>query len=182
MGSEIEIRASGPGAASGFTLAFEAGGGDGTASLGLQPGTHAGTDVVGTIGGHAAVGVGATLTGGAGTPVSGLAIGTLGAGLGAVGSVTFGRGVASSMKQVLESLLGSGSGSVTSVQEGIGRSVDRLDGQVDRWADRLATRRGILMRKFTALEMALAQAQSQSAWLVQQFAGMSAGRGTGLGG
>lgn len=181
VGGEIEIRASGPGSAHGFTLAFEAGGADGTGGLGLLAGTHVGSDVQGTIGGHAATGAGATLTGSSGTPVAGLAIGTAGAGVGEVGSVTFGRGVASSMKEVLAALLGSGSGSVSSVQEGIGRAVDRLEGQMDRWETRLASRREVLMRKFTALEMALAQAQSQSAWLVQQFATLSAGSGQGFG-
>lgn len=179
VGGELEIRASGPGADQGFSLAFEAGGADGTGGLGLVAGSHAGTDVAGTIGGHPAVGVGATLTGAAGTPTSGLAIGTLGSGVGAVGSVTFGRGVATSMKTVLTSLLGSAAGSVGSAQEAIGRAVDRLDEQVERWEVRLATRRELLMRKFTALETALAQAQAQSAWLAQQFASMSAGMSQG---
>lgn len=171
VGGEIEIRAPVAGSAWGFTLGFTGGGGDGTAQLGLTAGTYAGTDVVGTIGGEAATGVGAVLTGAAGTAAEGLAV-TTGSGTGAMGTVTYSVGVAVRLETVLDGLLGTATGSVTSIQEGLDRSVTRLGDRVDRWEDRLERRREMLVRQFTALELALAQAQSQSAWLAAQFASL----------
>ncbi|MEQ9570244.1 MAG: flagellar filament capping protein FliD, partial [Longimicrobiales bacterium] len=181
VGTEIEIRAPIPGSNRGFTLGFTGGGADGTAQLGLTAGTYAGTDVVGTIGGEAATGVGDVLTGAADTAAEGLAVQT-GSATGDVGSVTFSPGVAASLEKVLEGLLGTDSGSVTSIQEGLDRSVTRLSDRVDRWEDRLERRREMLVEKFTALELALAQAQSQSAWLAAQFASLMGTSSTGQSG
>ncbi len=173
VGSEIDIRSPVEGEAYGFTLGFTAGGADGTGGLGLAAGTYQGTDVVGTIGGEPATGVGAILTGAAGSAAEGLSVGTAGAGLGALGSVTYNRGVAASMEAVLERLLGTDPGSVTSIQEGLDRTVTRLEDRVDQWEGRLEIRRDQLIRQFTALEEALARAQSQSAWLSAQFASLN---------
>ncbi|MEK9505614.1 flagellar filament capping protein FliD [Gaopeijia maritima] len=178
-GSEIRITAPIPGSARGFSLQFTGGGADGTAQLGLSDGSWAGTDVVGTIGGEPATGVGDVLTGAADTAAQGLSLRT-GAGTGSLGTVTFSPGVAASMEEVLSALLGTGTGSVTAIQEGLDRSVDRITDQIDRWEGRLERRREMLVRQFTALELALAQAQSQSNWLAAQFSSMgtsSAGNG-----
>jgi flagellar hook-associated protein 2 len=94
-------------------------------------------------------------------------------GLGAVGTVTYSRGVAASMEQVLKDLLGTEPGSVTSIQEGLDRTVTRLNDRIDQWEGRLELRREQLIKKFTALEAALARAQSQSAWLTAQFASLN---------
>lgn len=171
VGSEVQIRAPIPGSARGFTLAFAGGGADGTGQLGLTAGTYAGTDVVGTIGGQAATGSGDVLTGAADTAAFGLSVRT-GSTTGAVGTVTYSPGVAASLEKVLDGLLGTASGSVTAIQEGLDRSVTRLGDRVDRWEDRLERRRAMLVEQFTALELALAQAQSQSAWLAAQFASL----------
>ncbi len=173
VGGEIQIRAAQPGSASGFTLALTAGGADGTASLGLTAGAVQGTDIVGTIGGEAATGVGAVLTAAAGTTAEGLSLRAPGSGTGLLGSVTYSKGVAESMSQVLKALLGTEPGSVTAIQEGLDRAVDRLGDRVDRWENRLVLKREQLVRKFTALEEAMARAQSQSAWLTQQFASLN---------
>lgn len=174
VGTEIEIRTPTAGSAHGFTLGFTAGGTDGTAGLGLAAGTYQGTDVAGTIGGEPATGVGLILTSAAGSAAEGLAVGT-GTGLGDVGTVTYSRGVAASMELVLKDLLGTDAGSVTSIQEGLDRTVTRLNERVDQWEGRLELRREQLIRKFTALEEALARAQSQSAWLTAQFASLNGG-------
>jgi flagellar hook-associated protein 2 len=173
VAGEIQVRAADFGAAAGFTIALTAGGTDGTGSLGLAPGTYQGTDIVGTIGGEAATGLGAVLTAAAGTAADGLAVRAPGSGVGSLGSVTYSRGVAESMSQVLKALLGTEAGSVTAIQEGLDRAVDRLTDRVDRWEDRLVLKREQLVRKFTALEEAMARAQSQSAWLTQQFASLN---------
>lgn len=172
VGSEIEIRTPTAGSAHGFTLGFTAGGTDGTGGLGLAAGTYQGADVVGTIGGEPATGSGLILTGATGSAAEGLAVGT-GVGLGSVGTVSYSRGVAASMEQVLEDLLGTDSGSITSIQEGLDRTVTRLTDRIDQWEGRLDIRREQLIKRFTALEEALALAQSQSAWLTAQFASLN---------
>lgn len=168
VGGEIQISAPIPGSARGFTLQFSGGGADGTGQLGLSAGSWSGTDVVGTIGGQLATGLGDVLTGADDTSAEGLAVQT-GAATGSVGSVTFSAGVAASLEEVLEGLLGTAAGSITSIQEGLDRSVSRMDEQIERWEGRLERRRAMLVQQFTALEQALAQAQSQSAWLAAQF-------------
>lgn len=175
-GGEIRIAAPIPGSSRGFSLQFTGGGADGTAQLGLTAGTWSGSDVVGTIGGEAATGVGDVLTGASDTAADGLAV-RVGSGTGSLGSVTFSAGVAASLEEVLTELLGTNTGSVTAIQEGLDRSVSRITDQIVTWEGRLERRRAMLVQQFTALEMALAEAQSQSNWLAAQFSSSSSSSG-----
>ena len=166
------------GSNAGFTLSGSAAG----ALAGITSGTeYVGKDVAGTIGGHAATGSGRTLTGSAATAVDGLMLTYDGVTTGDIGSVTFSRGVASQIEQALSTYLDPYSdGSIQSL-------VDRLNGQVTSIQDRqsqiqgrLDRRHDLLVQQFTAMEMALSKAQSQSQWLSGQI-GSLAGYGALLG-
>lgn len=50
----------------------------------------------------------------------------------------------------------------------------QLNASIASWDDRLELREQVLVRQFTALERALAQAQSQGQWLAGQLAGLQA--------
>lgn len=158
------------GSHAGFTLAFEAGGADGTASLGLAAGEYRGDDVQGTIGGMAATGSGRTLTGAQGTDVEGLTLSYDGSEIGSVGSITFSRGIAGAVARVGETLLGTGDGSIQAVIDSLDRRTVQLNERIERLEVRLERRREDLVRRFAALESALARAQSQSQWLMVQLA------------
>jgi flagellar hook-associated protein 2 len=125
-----------------------------------------GTDVVGTIGGHATTGAGRLLTGAADTAVHGLALrveDTF-----TTGSVTFSRGIASLVERAVAPMLSKEGGSIHSITEGLGEQVSGLNDRIEAFDDRLVRRREDLIRRFTAMEQAMSLAQSQSAWLSSQ--------------
>jgi len=156
------------GAAAGFEIAFAAGGADGTAQLGIAAGVYAGADVQGTIGGIAATGSGAQLIGATDSAVDGLIV-TWTGDTGDAGTVTFSRGVASIVENAARLMLGSGNGSIEMLTASLDRSITQYNERIDSLEARLERRREALIRRFTAMEQALAAAQNQSAWLTAQF-------------
>lgn len=168
-GGELRIAHDVYGSAQGFEISVEAGGTDGSASLGLSAGTHTGVDVVGTIGGYAATGSGRLLSGLEGTPTEGLMLTYSGVDTGTIGTTTFSRGIASRMERALSPLLGTGPGSIDGLNEGLAQQSESLDDRIDELNDRLERRREQLVRQFTAMEEALARAQSQGDWLTAQL-------------
>jgi len=169
VGGEVRITHDDFGVATGFSIAYTGGGTDGSGSLGLAAGDYYGVDIQGTIGGHPATSEGKVLTGAEGTPVEGLALGYRGADVGSVGSVTFSRGLASMMEKVTDRYLDGGDSSIQGIQERIDTQKRGIDQRIDRFEDRLEVRRQNLIKKFTALEEALAQAQSEGAWIQAQL-------------
>ena len=178
-GGELRLAHDDYGSSAGFEISYAAGGADGTASLGLTAGTHTGTDVAGTIGGRAATGSGRLLTGDEETDVEGLMIRYEGADTGSVGNITFSRGIASAVSVQTDLLMGSEAGSIEDVIEGMDPMVERLNDRIDALEDRLDRRREFLIRKFSAMEEAMSQAQQQSQVLSAQFSALSGG-GFGL--
>lgn len=171
-GSELRIRATSYGAAQGFSVAFSAGGSNGSASLGLAAGSYMGADVVGTIGGEAATGVGNVLTANPGTVAAGLAVRVSGSSTGALGSVTFGSGLMTSVESLLDGLLQIGTGGIDGMVQRVDASIDRAEDRLlDREA-RLEARRQTLVARFVALEEAMARAQSLQQYLTTQLASL----------
>jgi flagellar hook-associated protein 2 len=171
-GSELRIRDTGYGSAEGFSVAFSAGGADGSGSLGLAAGSYSGLDVIGTIAGEAASGVGNVLTGATGTVAEGLAIRVSGSSTGALGSVTYGAGLMTAAQGILDDLLRTGTGGIDGVVRRVDESLDRTE---DRLADRearLEVRRQNLLARFVALEEAMARAQSLQDWLTSQLSSL----------
>jgi flagellar hook-associated protein 2 len=161
------------GSTRGFEVSFAAGGTDGTASLGLTAGTYAGTDVMGTMGGHAATGDGQRLTGDEGTPVDGLMILYKGADTGTAGAITFSRGIGSVLERLTGDLLKTGPGTISGIVERMDANVQRINDRIDDIEFRLEKRRADLIKRFAKMEEALTRAQQQSSWLAAQFGLMS---------
>ncbi len=166
---QLSLRHEDYGASEGFDITYTPGGTDGTGALGLAAGAYAGSDVSGTIGGQAATGVGQVLTGGEGSPAEGLAVTFRGSGDGAVGSVSYSRGIASSLEGVTGGLLSGESGSIQAIVEGLDTQKRRIDDRIEAFESRLDLRAQNLMKRFSALEEAMAQAQQQAAWLQAQL-------------
>ncbi len=165
-GDGLKLVHDGFGSSAGFRVEYNA---TAEAELGLgASGTeYTGTDVTGTIGGMAATGSGRVLTGADEADVEDLMI-RVDTDF-TTGSVLFSRGVASVLEQTVDPLLETGAGSIQSIIDGLD---ERVTGMNDRIADiemRLERRREDLIRRFTAMEQAMAVAQNQSAWLASQI-------------
>lgn len=122
-----------------------------------------GTDVAGTIGGLAATGSGRLLTGGDGTDVEGLVI-QVDSNF-TSGSVAFERGIAARLQLILEPLLGIEDGSIQSLMDGLDNRITSMNDRIDQIDARLERRRADMIRRFSAMERAMSNAQSQSNWL-----------------
>jgi len=168
-GGQLRIAHDNAGSTAGFEISFTAGGADGTASLGVGAAMYVGQDVIGTIGGFAATGSGTILTGAAGTAVAGLIVGYDGSALGSIGSITFSRGLASRLAVAADRLTGTEAGSIQSLIDRINGSTSSLEDRIENFEARVERRQQALIKRFTAMEEAMATAQSQSAWLEAQI-------------
>ncbi len=134
--------------------------------------THAGTDVVGTLGGATAVGKGNVLA--ITDPESdlfGLSVTTVGGATGSLGSVAITDGFAKAMAVVADRA-SERDGSVAKVIESRRSEIRSLDNAIAAWDQRLGLRRKALERQFSALEMNLGKMRNQSNWLAGQIAGL----------
>lgn len=161
------------GASQGFDVAFTAGGTDGTAQLGITAGSYRGVDVVGTIGAQSATGAGRILTADADTSAEGMVVSYTGTSTGAVGSVTFSRGIASLMDLATSAMLDSSDGSLKAVTDALDTQKQGINDRIDQFQARLDGRQEFLIKKFSALEEAMAKAQSQMSWLQAQLGSLS---------
>ncbi len=171
-GGALTLDALDYGSASGFTVAYS-----GT-DLGIAAGSYTGQDVAGTIGGFAATGAGQTLTGATGTDVDGLAVNVSATGAGSAGSISFSRGIGSAALLAAEPILGTDSGSISSITTGIDNSITDDNTRIDDLQARLDQRRTQLTQEFIAMEQAIAAAQTQSSWLASQIAALPTIGGT----
>ncbi|MEM7416453.1 MAG: flagellar filament capping protein FliD [Gemmatimonadota bacterium] len=176
-GGELRIRGSSFGSSSNFSVSFTAGGGNGTGSLGLAAGSYTGTDVIGTIGGEAATGVGNILTADTGTTAAGLAVRISGTQTGAVGDITYGQGIMANVVDIADQLLGSDDGSIEAIIKRIGENVERAEDRLFDREERLEVRRQQLLQQFITLEQAIARAQSQQERIAAQIANLPSSGG-----
>jgi flagellar capping protein FliD len=87
----------------------------------------------------------------------------------AASSITFSRGIGSLVELAAKALLGSANGSIDAVTKNLDTRLQSLASRADTITQRLEVRRAELVRRFTALEQAMARAQSQSQWLTAQI-------------
>lgn len=90
------------------------------------------------------------------------------------GTGTSDKGIARRIRDTLKGTMASieeraGKVSSTNTTFTIGRNLDSLDNQIDRFQDRLIQIEDRYWRQFTAMEKAIQQANSQSAYISQQF-------------
>ncbi len=172
-GNDLAITGSQYGSAATFTVAFTAGGADGTAQLGLPAGTVSGIDVAGTIGGNPAVGAGQVLTGAAGEVTEGLGILYTGAATGAQGTIDFVLGLSGMLYNAAD-LIARADGSAATQQESLNARINWLQDRADTVQGQLERRREALTRQFVAMEAALSRLQQQSSTLTSFIASMNA--------
>ena len=160
---QLKIDGTRYGAAAAFTLGYDAGDVSSATQLGLAPGAYSGTDMVGTIDGTAAVGIGQTLTGGTGSAGDGLIIRYTGAATGAVGSASIAVGVGATFARYTAAITRVGDGTVAANVTALDRSVARLQTRGDTIAGRLDRRKQGLLKQFADMERAMSRIQAQGA-------------------
>jgi flagellar hook-associated protein 2 len=159
-GNELVLSGTRHGAAASFTVAYTAGGTDGTTQLGMTAATYAGLDVTGTIGGLVAVGSGQVLTGGQGGATEGLSLNYTGTALGAVGSVNFTLGVSGMLSNAAESIVDP-NGGIQAQTEALDTSMRELQTRADTVQQSLDRRRQQLVKQFVEMERAISRIQAQ---------------------
>lgn len=137
--------------------------------------THRGTDIVGTIDGIEAIGVGSNLTVAPSVNgVGGLTVGVTPGVTGSVGSLTYQPGVAQRLTSALDRALDSVDGYLSTREDGQSRRVSDLDASIKAYDVRLAARETRLRLQFSQLEVAMSELSSKSSWLSGQLSGLSA--------
>ena len=137
--------------------------GIGTTSAGT---TVTGVDVVGTINGEETTGNGQYLTGKAGNATTdGLQILYTGTLLGAVGSLSFTKGVGSVMYDTVNNFNDAISGVFSANDKALQDQIDSIEQSIKSLQDALVQKQQDLRRKFSAMEAAISQFQSQAAGL-----------------
>lgn len=157
----------------GSKIAFTVAGG----SLGLA-GSFTGNDVVGTIGGKAATGLGQSLTSTTGA-AKGLQVrvtaspsevadagGTL-----SLGSSVYQEGVAGRLSRYLATAEGL-TGTITTATDRWASQIKLIDSQIADYNVRLDQREITLRRQLTAMESSMSQLSQQGSWLSQQLASL----------
>ena len=156
------------GSAQGFTISQT------TNYTGITDATYEGVDVVGTIKGEAATGVGQLLTGDSGsTNVEGLAIKVTSTTIGLKGNVKLTIGVAEEMYNELTSFTDGIDGLVTIRTDGLQDTIDNLQETIDGMEVRLVMEQIRLENQFIHMEISLARLQSISSFLTQQLGSLS---------
>jgi flagellar hook-associated protein 2 len=162
------------------TITFDTQSSSALASLGLSEGTTriAGHDVEGTINGEDATGSGRFLTGNADNDTTAgmrLEVRATSAEVtaGVDATITFSRGFASRLSRTAESISRSTTGSIAGRTRGLQAQLDDFKSQIEDQEGRLEVRRISLFERFTELEVALNQFQTQSQFLDQQLAQLS---------
>ena len=139
-----------------------------TAQLGFSVvAAAAGQDVSGTIDGQLATGAGQVLTADAGD-AQGLSITVTGGATGYRGNIQFSRGVIGGMNNLLTNFLDS-DGILTTREEGINTSLEKLQEDRDSLEFRLDAMRSRLVKQFSALDALISRFQTTGNFLAQQI-------------
>ncbi|UGQ49266.1 flagellar filament capping protein FliD [Massilia endophytica] len=133
----------------------------------------AGLDVAGTLGGHAVIGSGQTLTGAAGSEVEGLKVDITGGTTGDRGTVSFSQGYAYQLNNLATTFLAK-SGLISSRTDGINKSIKDIASARQKFADKLDDIEARYRKQYTALDVTLSQMQTTQQYLSQQLAALAA--------
>jgi flagellar hook-associated protein 2 len=128
----------------------------------------AGVDVVGTIDGVAATGVGQTLTAASGN-AKGLELKINGGITGSRGSVSFGRGIGDQLSTAIKSITDSSSGTIVTATNSIEKTIANLQAQQVAMASQLTVIQQRYLTQFNAMDNLIASLQTTSNYLTQTF-------------
>lgn len=148
---------------------------EGTYTINITQAASTGVNVAGTFNGVAGTGTDNVLTGPTGDPTEGLQVSVVNGESGALGTVTYSKGLASRLKEWIDSLNEEG-GMLASRTEGLNTRITRLDSQEDRINLRLEQVEKRYRAQFTALDSMLASMRQTSSYLSQQLSALSSNK------
>jgi flagellar hook-associated protein 2 len=128
-----------------------------------------GVDIVGTINGHAAKGVGNELTSNSGLAEDGLTITVDSTQIGGFGTVAISSGIADKLPASLATYTDASRGVLKSKEDSLQKSADAIDSQIQRMEDRFTKEEQNLKDRFTRLETLLQQYNATSQYLATQL-------------
>jgi flagellar hook-associated protein 2 len=141
----------------------------GQAGVGTTMLTKTGTDVVGTINGHAAYGDGRYLTGATGFDEEGLKISTTTTTAGVKGYVYVSSGVAAQLSTQLNYITDPDDGTIAYRNDAYQDIIDDIDDQIEIKEDRLVDMEENLRRQFVNLEVLLSSLQVEAEYMSMQL-------------
>jgi flagellar hook-associated protein 2 len=133
---------------------------------------NTGTDVAGTINGHAAYGNGRYLTGANGFEEEGLKISTTTTAAGGKGYIYLSSGVAARLSSELNSLINADKGTIAYRNNTYQDIIDDIDDQIEIKETRLENLEVSLRKQFANLEVLLSSLQAQMDYLSTQLNGL----------
>ena len=167
-GGQVVITSTAYGSAAKINFSYGYGATNAQAQLGLVPGLISGTDIVGTIGGVAAVGVGQHLTGANGSPAAGLALLYTGT-TAYTGQVVHTLGLTGGIASAADFIARSGDGLTVTMTTALQAEISALTQRSSDIQARIAIHRATLTSQFIKMEAALSTLQSQQAALLSQI-------------
>jgi flagellar hook-associated protein 2 len=159
-GNEIRLTHRSTGSSSGISLSF-AGLGDGASEAWSADTSANGTDIAGTIGGHAATGAGNVLVGVGGTPAAGITTRYEGSSLGLVATISLKVGLGAAIERIIDGYIDTGR-TLDVRKTSISDQIDRANSRIYEIDGRLERRRANLIARFVAMESAIARLQQAS--------------------
>jgi flagellar hook-associated protein 2 len=160
---KIRIATSGYGSSESITVVSSRGNLPHTTGFGTTPRTGTGSNIAGTINGHAAVGAGLTLTGATGYAEDGLRLTIAQTTIGDYGSVTYtaatpgeeGESILVNLRSMLKSVTDPLSGPIHNATDSLNNTIDDIEDRISAYEERLEIRREQLLREFSRADQAL---------------------------
>ncbi len=171
-GGQLRFTSKQYGSAADFAVVSSASIGPDTSGMGTTSHEFQGADVVGTINGESATGIGQFLTGsqiggsyGANGQTLGLQLRVTATTPGSYGNVVYTAGVANVVKNYITTQTDAYTGALTTAASGLQTNIDNFQSNIDEIEANLANEQQRLKDQFTAMEVAIAQIKSASAGL-----------------
>ncbi len=135
---------------------------DNSTGFGNNP-SAVGTDISGTINGHAAAGAGLELTGASGQPEEDLSLTIAQTTVGSYGTVTFtpdvaadeGESIIVNLRSALKGITDPLSGPIHNATDALRQNISRITEQISQFEDRLAVQRELLVEEYSRADQAL---------------------------
>jgi flagellar hook-associated protein 2 len=167
-GGKVRINSTDYGADEKFTLVSNKAAA-GQTGVGTTTLSKVGTNVVGTINGHAAYGKGNYLTGAIGFDEEGLKISTTTTTAGGKGYVYVSSGIGAQLSTQLDFITDSDSGTIAYRNDAYQGMVDDIDNQIGNLEERLDNMEERLRKQFVNLEVLLSSLQTQADYMSTQL-------------
>lgn len=165
-GGKLKIESKKYGSAADFTVATSLSGNETAGSIAFGAGAvkTAGVDIGGTINGKAATGAGQFLTSSTGDS-EGLQLMYSGTATGDIGNMVFSKGIAAQMNSLVGSLTDATNGLLTANDKSLQSQIDSITDSITELQARIQQKQIDLKAKFSRMEQAIAQLQSQQSRL-----------------